>query len=90
MNQATPPAWAEEILRVLLPPRDRDSVGGDLIEGYRERIELSPRKAAADLWYGGRGPAHLTDVVDETMRPAHVDLWLKSNQPSLARVHDRH
>ena len=51
MNQATPPAWAEEILRVLLPPRDRDSVGGDLIEGYRERIELSPRKAAADLWY---------------------------------------
>ena len=51
MNQATPPPWAEEILRLLLPPRDRDSVGGDLLEGYRERIELSSRKAAADLWY---------------------------------------
>ena len=51
MNQATPPSWAEEVLRILLPPRDRDSVRGDLIEEYRERIEASREKAAADLWY---------------------------------------
>ena len=33
-----PPRWAESLLRMLLPPEDRDSVSGDLLEEYRESI----------------------------------------------------
>jgi hypothetical protein len=29
----------------------------------RHKRRFQPFPAAADLWYGGRGPAHLTDVV---------------------------
>ena len=45
-----PPWWAETLLRLLLPPRDRESVSGDLLEEYRETIvpTLGP---AANRWY---------------------------------------
>ena len=33
-----PPRWAESLLRMLLPPANRDSVSGDLLEEYRESI----------------------------------------------------
>ena len=47
---ARPPQWAETILRLLLKPKDRESVSGDLLEQYRETVvpALGP---AADRWY---------------------------------------
>jgi hypothetical protein len=45
-----PPRWAESLLRLLLAPKDRDSVSGDLLEEYRESIVPS-RGAGANAWY---------------------------------------
>jgi hypothetical protein len=45
-----PPAWAESLLRLLLTPRDRDSVSGDLLEEYRESI-VPVLGAKANRWY---------------------------------------
>ena len=45
-----PPRWAESLLRMLLPPEDRDSVSGDLLEEYRESI-VPALGAKATGWY---------------------------------------
>jgi hypothetical protein len=45
-----PPQWAESLLRMLLKPRDRDSVSGDLLEEYRESI-VPALGSRADRWY---------------------------------------
>jgi hypothetical protein len=45
-----PPQWAEALLRLLLAPKDRESVSGDLLEEYRDTI-VPARGAAADRWY---------------------------------------
>ena len=50
-NDARPPAWAESMLRLLLPPRNRDSVSGDLLEEYREVVLPSRGMLRAKLWY---------------------------------------
>ena len=49
-SNARPPRWAETLLRLLLTPKDRESVSGDLLETYRDTIvpALGP---AADRWY---------------------------------------
>lgn len=49
-SSARPPRWAETLLRLLLPPKDRESVSGDLLEEYRDTIvpALGP---AAGRWY---------------------------------------
>jgi hypothetical protein len=49
-SSARPPRWAEALLRLLLPPKDRESVSGDLLEEYRDTIvpTLGP---AAGRWY---------------------------------------
>jgi len=49
-SNARPPRWAEAILRVLLKPRQRESVSGDLLEEYRDTI-VPARGHAADWWY---------------------------------------
>jgi len=48
---ATPPSWAEAVLRASLPCDDFESTSGDLLEHYRESAypERGPR--AADRWY---------------------------------------
>jgi hypothetical protein len=46
-----PPAWAEGTLRLLLAPKDRDSVSGDLLEQYRDTIVPARGRHAADAWY---------------------------------------
>jgi hypothetical protein len=51
MNSATPPRWAEIVLKILLAPQDRLTVSGDLLEEYRERIHPAKGQRAADLWY---------------------------------------
>lgn len=45
-----PPAWAEAALCLLLRPRDRESVSGDLLEEYRHAI-VPALGRRADLWY---------------------------------------
>ena len=45
-----PPEWAESLLRLVLAPKDRDSVSGDLLEEYRESI-VPARGMKADRWY---------------------------------------
>ena len=49
-SNARPPQWAEALLRLLLKPKDRESVSGDLLEEYRDTIVLT-RGPAADRWY---------------------------------------
>jgi len=51
MTNVTPPGWAETILRMLLAPRDRQTVSGDLLEGYRESIYPTRGRLRADVWY---------------------------------------
>lgn len=48
---ATPPRWAEALLRVFLKPADFDSVSGDLLEEYRDTIHPVRGQSAADAWY---------------------------------------
>src|ERR1700680_5115401 len=48
---ATPPGWAEALLRAFLAPVDSDSVSGDLLEEYRERVHPTRGRRRADLWY---------------------------------------
>jgi hypothetical protein len=49
--ERNPPAWAEEMLRLLLKPEDRETVSGDLLEEYRVSIVPSRGRARADVWY---------------------------------------
>ena len=51
MTTATPPRLAEGLLRLLLPPHDRDAVSGDLLEEYRDSIHASRGPARVDAWY---------------------------------------
>ena len=48
---ATPPRWAEWLLRMALKRADRDSVSGDLLEEYRDAIVPARGKAGANRWY---------------------------------------
>jgi hypothetical protein len=48
---ATPPGWAEILLRACLAARDSDSVSGDLLEQYRENVRPARGRRRADLWY---------------------------------------
>lgn len=50
-NDARPPVWAESILRLLLPPRNRESVSGDLLEEYRDVVVPTRGVLRAQLWY---------------------------------------
>jgi hypothetical protein len=50
-TSATPPGWADMLLRVVLKPGDFDSVSGDLLEEYRESIRPARGQRRADLWY---------------------------------------
>jgi hypothetical protein len=45
-----PPRWAESLLRMMLAPKDRDSVSGDLLEEYRTSIVPS-LGGGANRWY---------------------------------------
>ena len=43
--------WADVLLRLLLPARDRDTISGDLLEEYREDILPAKGPFRARLWY---------------------------------------
>lgn len=46
-----PPRWAEAVLRVMLAPQDAETVSGDLIEEYRDRVYPSRGRLGADMWF---------------------------------------
>jgi hypothetical protein len=48
---ATPPSWAEGLLRASITPSDSDSVSGDLLEQYRESVRPARGRRRADIWY---------------------------------------
>jgi hypothetical protein len=50
-SEPNPPQWLERLLRMILKPRNRDAVSGDLLEEYREEIFSAKGKLRADLWY---------------------------------------
>jgi hypothetical protein len=50
-EQVRPPRWAEGVLLLLLEPKHRDSVSGDLLEEYREVVQPARGSRGADLWY---------------------------------------
>ena len=50
-TNATPPAWAEAALRLVLKPTDFEAVSGDLLEEYRGRIYPARGQGQADVWY---------------------------------------
>ena len=43
--------WADVVLRLLLKPRDRDTISGDLLEEYREVVLPAKGPLLARLWY---------------------------------------
>ena len=48
---ATPPDWAEAVLRLVVRRADFDAISGDLLEEYRESIHPARGRAGADRWY---------------------------------------
>ena len=48
---ATPPAWADDFLRLVVRRADFDAISGDLLEEYRDRIHPARGQAQADFWY---------------------------------------
>src|ERR1700730_8345593 len=51
MTPATPPAWAEALLRLFVTPSRYDNVSGDLLEEYRDSVLPTRGPLRADLWY---------------------------------------
>ena len=50
-TNATPPAWAEAALRLVVKRADFEAVSGDLLEEYRDRIYPARGPEQADVWY---------------------------------------
>lgn len=50
-KDASPPRWAEALLRSLVRPSDRESISGDLLEEYRVARRPSLGALGADAWY---------------------------------------
>ena len=48
---ATPPRWAEALLRAFVKTDDFESVSGDLLEQYRDSVYPSRGQQRANLWY---------------------------------------
>ena len=46
------PRWADVALRLLLGPDAAETVGGDLLEEYRESVSARRWSLPADLWFG--------------------------------------
>ncbi|HEV2701275.1 MAG TPA: hypothetical protein VGV09_06575 [Steroidobacteraceae bacterium] len=51
VNDRAPLPWLEGVLRWCLPPRDRETVSGDLLEEYRETQLPQLGPVWANIWY---------------------------------------
>jgi hypothetical protein len=56
VRSASPPRWAEALLRVLLPADKAETVLGDLLEEYREVVRPSRGALRANTWYVAQVP----------------------------------
>jgi hypothetical protein len=54
MTNLRPPRIAEAVLRLVLPPQDRETVSGDLLEEYRECVYPQRGRFRADVWFIGQ------------------------------------
>jgi hypothetical protein len=61
-GEVHPPAWAESVLRVLLAPRNRETVTGDLLEEYCEVVQPARGDVRAKLWYVRQVASFITVV----------------------------
>ena len=50
-NDECPPRWAEWLLQIVLPRRDRETVSGDLLEEFREVVVPTRGRLRARAWY---------------------------------------
>ncbi|HWW83277.1 MAG TPA: permease prefix domain 2-containing transporter [Vicinamibacterales bacterium] len=64
-GEPSPPRWAEGLLRLSLPPGDRETVSGDLLEEYRAARHPALGAIRADLWY----IKHVVSVFWRVIRP---------------------
>jgi hypothetical protein len=46
-----PPRWAQRVLESTLMARDQETIAGDLLEEYRERIGQGHGVRSVDVWY---------------------------------------
>lgn len=51
VSPQAPPRWLETLLLRSLPPRDRETISGDLLEEYREVQLPQHGPIRADIWY---------------------------------------
>ena len=51
MRQPNPPAFAQSILRALLDARQTDTIAGDLLEEYRDRVAHGAGILELRVWY---------------------------------------
>ena len=60
IEKGRPPVWAEAVLRALLPPRNRDTISGDLLEEYCEVVLPQRGEARAKAWYARQVVSFIT------------------------------
>ncbi len=80
-----PPMWAEAVLRVLLPPRDRETVSGDLLEEYRDSVRPARGRVRANAWYVGQIAGYLwrdSRVLGLALLAAWVVSWFLPRIPA--------
>jgi hypothetical protein len=70
-----PPWWAEQLLRVFLKRRDRDTVAGDLLEEYRERVLPRRGRWRAQVWYLRQALSLIDGVMLGFMLGAAFGVW---------------
>lgn len=65
-----PPAWLDRTLSLLLSPRDRETIPGDLREAFRDSKLPHLGRVGANLWYARQVlsfvPRHLQAVAKQT------------------------
>lgn len=53
-KKVAPPRWADALLQSMLPPADRESISGDLLEEYRAVRRAALGVVRADVWCIGQ------------------------------------
>lgn len=76
MSSPRPPAWAAAWLASLLPPREQETIVGDLLEEYREVTVPQRGKLRAELWYIRQTIGFLREVSWFSYYKRTCILWL--------------
>ncbi len=68
----SPPVWIEQLLRSLLPLRDRETVSGDLLEEFIEQKAPQLGSVRARLWYLGQALSFAPHRLRSVFMQRHV------------------